>query len=120
MIKQGMTLLALLALPVLGGCSTTTRYVTTSGWYTSGAAPAAATPGGAATPAAAAAPASSSRNLFVTYWEGECGGVHSFTSVFGGARCSKGNGKIVRCALQADNSLSCKDEVEANKALATD
>jgi pyruvate/2-oxoglutarate dehydrogenase complex dihydrolipoamide acyltransferase (E2) component len=65
----------------------------------------------AAAPAPAAAPAAgeAERILYMTYWEGSCG-------FFG---CAKGNTKVKRCNLKADNSMVCVEEAEANKAFST-
>ncbi len=76
------------------------------------AAPPAPQPNAQNAPAAPAAGAGGERSLYLVYWEGTCGGVTS--------GCSKGNGKILRCNLKADNSLACVEEAEANKFLSTD
>lgn len=107
------------------GCSNTVRYMTATHWTT-------ASGGGAAAPApppvategegeaaqaapAPAAAAAGSRILYITYWEGSCSG-----GALGiGRGCSKGDSRVKRCVAQADNSLSCVDEKEIDKALST-
>jgi hypothetical protein len=100
----------------LGGCSQTVRVKTAGLWWTggAGAAPAAA-------PAAGAAPAAASGHptvYYTSYWEGDCGGARKFIPY--SSNCSAGNGKVLRCTLNADNSMTCVDEAEANKVLATE
>ncbi|MBI5526277.1 MAG: hypothetical protein HY897_08075 [Deltaproteobacteria bacterium] len=46
--------------------------------------------------------------VYVCYWEGSCSG-------FGG--CSKGESKIKKCDVQADNTLKCEQMTEAEKVL---
>ena len=123
------------------GCSNTVRYVTATQWISTtpssaggtstpeipaggAAAPAApaaaATAPAAATPAApaAAAPipasAASTYVLYVAYWEGTCS-----KSIFSSG-CNRGDSKIKRCNVAADNTMTCKDEADANRALAAE
>jgi hypothetical protein len=127
-MKQLVLLFA--GLSLVSGCTVTTRYVTGGVWRThDGAATPTAAPAtdGAGGDAASGPPAVSvttaaggARSYYVTMWEGDCGGAYGLAAAFGGSRCSKGNGKIMRCDLQADNSLKCVEETEANKALSTD
>jgi hypothetical protein len=92
-------LLAALAAASLSGCGTPLRYETSRAWYPSpdveaaGAVPAPTDP--QPNPARSA--------LYLTYWEGKC--------------CFEGAPKVVRCAVQPDNSLACTREVQAEKAL---
>ncbi|MFO0665619.1 MAG: hypothetical protein U0174_16810 [Polyangiaceae bacterium] len=115
------------AMLALTGCSNTVRMVTASQWITTGSsaptgAPAAEIPAGGAAPAApgaapAAAPAGGGAQayvLYVAYWEGSCS-----KGLFGGG-CERGDSKIKRCNVSADNTMVCKDETEANRALSAD
>lgn len=114
----------------LTGCSNTVRMVTATQWISTspkggaaagGAAPSAEIPAGgaaaapgAAAPAAAPAAGASTYVLYVAYWEGTCS-----KSIFSSG-CARGDSKIKRCNVAADNTMVCKDEVEANKALAAE
>lgn len=116
------------ALVALTGCSTTVRLVTATEWISTGGAKAAggggaapeipaAAPaaGGAAAPAAAApAAGASSYVLYVAYWEGSCS-----KGIFG-ASCDRGDSKIKRCNVAADNTMVCKEEADANRALSAE
>lgn len=75
------------AIPAMG-CSHVVRYRTATHFTTP--------PGGKIT-------------YYATYMEGNCGGY------FGG--CSNTNSKIRRCAVNDDNTLTCVDDAEGNKAL---
>jgi hypothetical protein len=93
------------------GCSTTIRSMSARAWLeTPGAAAAAPAAGAAAAAPAAGAAGALTSQFYMTYWEGSCGG---FT--FG---CSRGDTKVKRCKVNADNSVVCYDEAAANKAFA--
>jgi hypothetical protein len=55
---------------------------------------------------------------YVSHWEGECGGLRKFVPY--ASNCSAGDGKVLRCNLNADNSVTCVEEPDANRALATE
>jgi hypothetical protein len=89
--------MACVALGLLAGCSNQVRYRTAGHWATP--------PGEGGKP-----------TLYQTYLEGTCsGGVLGF-----GKGCSDTNSKLKRCALNPDNTLTCVDDVEANKMLNKD
>ena len=147
--NPGTSLLGLAAVALFSvtGCSNTVRMVTATQWVhygdgeakaaplpapasTSGS-PSAGTagdipPGGAAganTPppkpsepekATAQGSAATSYVLYVAYWEGSCS-RGPFSS-----GCSRGDSKIKRCNVSADNTMVCVDEKDANRILATD
>lgn len=112
----------------LTGCSNTVRLVTATQWISTtpaapaggGAAPSAEIPaGGAAAAPGAAAPAAASSApstyvLYVAYWEGSCS-----KGLFGSG-CNRGDSKIKRCNVAADNTMVCKEEADANRALAAE
>lgn len=108
----------------LTGCSNTVRMVTATQWISTtpaapaaggGAAPSAEIPaGGAAAAPAAASSAPSTYVLYVAYWEGSCS-----RSPFSSG-CNRGDSKIKRCNVSADNTMVCKEETDANRALAAE
>ena len=98
-------------------CSTTIRSLTATAWIAppdggAAAAPAAEAPAEGAAPAAApAAPSGGMKSqYYVTYWEGSCG-------FFG---CGRGDTKVKRCRVNADNSMTCVDEADATRAMSPD
>lgn len=105
------------------GCSTTIRSMTATSWI----APPGAVAGSQASPpvqvpspadgqppppapaaAAAAAPGGIASHYYMTYWAGTCSGLTG---------CSRGDSYVKHCKVNADNSLTCNDELVATKAL---
>jgi hypothetical protein len=91
--RLSLSLIVTLGAAALGGCaSTEVRYLTAATWTLA--------PGG-------------QRTFYMTYYEGTCSsgffGLHR--------RCREGDSKVRRCNVAADNTVSCVDEQEANKAL---
>lgn len=85
--------MACVALGLLAGCTNKVRYRTAGHWSVAGE-------GG-------------KPMLYQTYLEGSCSsGVVGF-----GKGCSDANSKLKRCALNPDNTLTCVEDVEANKFL---
>ena len=128
--RSTATLAAFAGIALLSSaCGTTIRTMSATAWVAPPGAPAAREasaavmnppappPGeppheGAPAPAPAPAPASAGgglvSNYYVTYWEGSC------KSLFG---CGRGDSKVKRCKVNADNTVTCVDELNATKAL---
>jgi hypothetical protein len=97
-------LLAVVAVASLTGCGTQLRYETSRAWYPAPDVEPATAPAAGPTPAAADPQPNAARSTFyLTYWEGKC--------------CFEGAPRVIRCAVQPDNSLACTREVLAERAL---
>lgn len=76
----------------LVGCATTKRSLTNTMWND--------------------APAGDGKALYLSYWEGSCGGAFH---PFGG--CSSGESHVRFCSIESDNSMKCEDQSEMDKIL---
>lgn len=125
MTKIASLIVCAAALSCTLGCSTTVRSMTARTWIlppgtegasTSAAAPAPASESeGSASPSEAAPPAAApasgtgiASHFYLTYWEGDC------KAILG---CGRGDSHVKRCRVNADNSVECKEEGDATKAL---